>query len=149
MNKIIEIEELDYSEINYLIEGFKIWYQKNGSKIDESALIDNVKDMYQSSDTNLFKLKEKDSIIGVFFTIDLFDCIEIGGGLLGTTNNFKNTYYVFDFCIKMALSRKKNFIRLIVINNHYSYLALLRYYTNYGFILSKIDDNKTTLELYI
>jgi hypothetical protein len=147
MNSVLEIEELSYSEINYLIDGFKIWYKKNNSESDENVLRNNAEDMFQSCDTELFKLKDNNSIIGVFFIVDIKDAIEIGGGLLGTSNAYKNTYFVFDFCVNKALNYKKKFIYLNVINNHYKHEALLKYYYKYGFNLSKIDNNSTKLFL--
>ena len=144
----IEIKNLLKSEINYLIEGFEIWYKKNNSKFDNNTL-QLAHDIIDSIDTKVYKLISNNEIIGIFFLIETLDSIEIGGGLLRTNNQIKNTYYVFEYAKNYALKQNKLNIIIQVINKHYKYEAIIKYYIKYGFKIYTKDNNSTSLILKI
>jgi hypothetical protein len=147
MNENLKIEKLDISQIRYLIDGFKKWYTKNNSEIDESQLLSISKDMYESDDTEIFCLKESDKPVGVFYIVTSNEHIEISGGMIEFSTSLNNTYFVFDFCRKEALQKNIFTMKIRVINKHYKYEALIKLYSRYGFKVEGIDDNGVSLLL--
>jgi hypothetical protein len=149
MNDQLKIEKLELQQINYLIDGFKKWYTKNDSEIDDDNLFLISMDMYESGDTEIFSLKECNNIVGVFFIVEANNNIEIGGGLIEFSKSINNAFFVFDFCRNIAQKKKINTIKINVIKKHYKYEALLRLYTRYGFDICNINEVSVSLSLKI
>jgi len=147
MNKNLKIDKLEISQVNYLVDGFKKWFTKNNSEIDEAFLLSLAKDMYESEDTEIFSLKECNSIVGVFYIVELKEEIEISGGMIESSKSINNAYFVFDFCRNVAHHKKISSIKIRVIKKHYKYEALLRLYLRYGFSIVNIDENSISLSL--
>jgi len=147
MNDQLKIEKLELYQIHYLFDGFKKWYTKNDSEIDEANLFSTAMDMYESVDTEIFALLECNKIVGVFFIVESNNDIEIGGGLTELSKFNNNAYFVFDFCRNIALQKKINTIKINVIKKHYKYEALLRLYSRYGFDICNINEVSVALAL--
>tara|TARA_Y100000813_G_C23900491_1_gene229341 strand:+ start:71 stop:532 length:462 start_codon:yes stop_codon:yes gene_type:complete len=145
MNNEIKFESLKKDELNILVNGFKYWYQKNNNESSEK-LIHTINDMYEASDTSIFKLVVDNVIHGVFFLIDSNSHIEIGGGLLkDKKKSLKLTYKVFDFVKNFSNKRGKDSMKVSIINKHYKYSILVKYYEGYGFKISKRNLNSTEM----
>ena len=147
MNNEIKFDSLKKEELNILLNGFEYWYKKNKNESGDE-LINTINDMFDANDTSIFKLVVDNVICGVFFLIDSNSQIEIGGGLLkDKKKSVKLTYKVFDFVKTFSRERGKNAIRVSIINNHYKYSVLIKYYEIYGFKILKRNFISTEMTL--
>jgi hypothetical protein len=142
-----KISRLSLCQIDYLIEGFRKWYAKNNSEIDESRLLSVAQDMFEAEDTQVFSLMENNRIVGVFYIVDLGESVEVGGGMIGSSQSINNVYFVLDYCRCFALRNDKNEILLRVLKKHYKFEVLLRLYSRYGFCICSVDDESVFLSI--
>lgn len=133
------IQPLDKSEIHHLITGFVMWYGKNNSPLTNN-INQTACDIFEASDTDVFKLTYNGEILGVFFLIEDNTKLEVGGGLIQKTRiQFKHTYLVFDYAVGIARDKCKKLLCLSVIKGHYKLSAITHYYEKYGFRKVKED----------
>ena len=149
MNSRLKIVSFENADIKHLIKGFLLWYKKNNTSQNKKSLTDHAIDLYEASDTSLYKLVSKNEVIGVFFLIENKFFFEIGGGLIKKNLNPRNAYFVFDFAINKCLKHKKQQLKLSVINKHYKYKSIIRYYSNYGFKILSIDEDSTLMSVNV
>lgn len=144
-----EFEILPINHKHLLLDAFLYWYEKNGKQIN-SDITEHVQDMFESVDTEIFSLKLNSDIFGIFFYIITNNTIEIGGGLMkGKKSDSKLAHIVFDFSVEYLINRNIELLVLSVINNHYKYNSLIKYYKSYGFKITNINADQTFLTLKI
>lgn len=136
----LEISPLEIKDRHFLEEGLFSWSSRNNSDADKRSIELLVSDLFEASDTTVFQLHNASEVVGVFYVVDVDDCLEISGGLLNLGGGKFNTYHVLSFCTKLARQRNISQLKVTVIKSHYKHAALVKYYERYGFQLSKDRD---------
>ena len=106
--------------------------------------------MFEACDTEIFALKKDNEIFGVFFYIISGNKADLGGGLIeDKKSSSKLAHYVFNFSVEYLNQKGIKTLCVSVINKHYKYNSIVRYYKSYGFELDKVTENQTLLSLRI
>jgi hypothetical protein len=145
----LQISPLEVKDRHLLEKGLLSWSSKNNSESSEHDTKSLVTDMFEASDTTIFKLHICTEVIGVFYIVETQDCLEISGGLLKLSGGAFNTYYVLSFCKEWACARKIPKLMVTVIKSHYKYETLIRYYQRYGFHLANNRNHFVDLILHV
>lgn len=141
------ISPLEIKDRHILEEGLFSWSSRNNSDADKRSIELLVSDLFEASDTTVFQLHNASEVVGVFYVVDVDDCLEISGGLLNLGGGKFNTYHVLSFCTKLARKRNISQLKVTVIKSHYKHAALVKYYKRYGFQMSKDRDQFVDLIL--
>ena len=132
-----------------LENAFCYWYKKNGDQSNSNIPV-LVQDMFEACDTEIFVLKKDDEIFGVFFYVISGNKADLGGGLIeGKKSSSRLAHQVFNFSVKYLNEKGLKTLDVSVINNHYKYNSIIRYYKSYGFELNKANERHTLLSLKI
>jgi hypothetical protein len=147
VSPIYDFEKLTIQSKQLLVEAFIFWHEKN-DKFHENDLSDHAQDMFEATDTEIFVIKLNSEVFGIFFYVLKGNIAEIGGGLIKEKKSiYRLAHIVFSFSTKYLIKKNVSFILLSVINNHYKYEALIRYYKSFGFKINQLNDCKTFLKL--
>lgn len=145
----LKFDLLNIIDKQILESAFCFWYKKNG-ELSNSNVSVLVQDMFEACDTEIFALKKDDEIFGVFFYIISGNKAELGGGLIeGKKSSSKLAHFVFNFSVKYLNQKGIKTLCVSVINKHYKYNSIIRYYKSYGFELNKVTERHTLLSLNI
>jgi hypothetical protein len=145
----LKFDLLNIIDKQILESAFRYWYKKNGEQsISNVSFL--VQDMFEACDTEIFALKKDNEIFGVFFYIISGNKADLGGGLIeGKKSSSKLAHYVFNFSVEYLNQKGIKTLCVSVINKHYKYNSIVRYYKSYGFELDKVTENQTLLSLII